>query len=359
MCAELSQISLNKFLPGEKPLPSLFSTWTVYGKRRTGKSVFVKWNMQYYKHEIPWYWVFTKTKMNSHYASFLANNYIFNFFNNSVMDSVMARQENARAAAEGSQDKPEGQRFNPRAAIVWDDYSEKQDIRFNDSLATYYYTGRHFFTMNYFCAQHIKITPPAIRTNTDIAVLFNTDNWDTLEEYHKSFAGKMPKAAFFAMFFEAVREDHNFMVIDNNPNTPYQEKFYVGKAEELDEDFDYVCGCREFWQNNLDQLKAICEGAMKVKVKLAHDLAEHHQSPYASDFGAERNQGKLRPEDMPLECPGTAMGSGSTAGAGRKDNGVEWKNVPKGLRPPKPGAKAPVRPHFQHAKAGGNRPTHF
>jgi len=47
------QIPVQEFIPGVNPEISLFSTWSVYGKRKTGKSVFVKWNIPAYKHEIP------------------------------------------------------------------------------------------------------------------------------------------------------------------------------------------------------------------------------------------------------------------------------------------------------------------
>lgn len=42
--------------------------------------------------------------------------------------------------------------FNPRAILIWDDYSGK-DIRFNNKLAEYYWTGRHYAALNFFCAQ--------------------------------------------------------------------------------------------------------------------------------------------------------------------------------------------------------------
>lgn len=298
---DLATVKLNKFIPGENPDPGLFSTWTVYGKRRTGKSVFVKWNMQFYKHEVPWYWVFTKTEMNSHYASFLANSYILNDFSGETMYAIMDRQKFARKQAEETADGHDGKEpFNPRIGIVWDDYSEHADIRYNEALEQYYLTGRHFFSMNYFCTQHVKITPPAIRANTDIAVLFNSDYKDALETYAGCFAGKLPREFFLALFFEAVKEEHHFMAIQNDPNIPYQEKFYVGVAEDYDEDIKYVCGCPQFWEEDGKQLQEISSGKMKKNVALAKKLAKHVQLPKELDMMADKRKVTLKPSDEKL-----------------------------------------------------------
>lgn len=69
-----------RFIPGVQPVIDLLSTITVYGKRRTGKSVWVKWVLQYYKQYFPWLWVFTKTRQNNHYR------FLYFFF--SRMESI-------------------------------------------------------------------------------------------------------------------------------------------------------------------------------------------------------------------------------------------------------------------------------
>jgi len=263
---------VNQFVPGTSPQISLFSTISVYGKRRTGKSQFLKWNMvEAYRHFIPWGWCFTETGFNGFYASFFPRSYIISEFNADVMQMIMDRQKAARGVAEDDQS------FNPRIVVIWDDYSG-QDIKFNGALHKYYFTGRHYLSLNYFCAQHITMTPPAIRSNTDMVVLFNTDYSDSLEHYWKDFAGKMDKDAFYRIFDSVVREEHCFIAIDNNPNTPYEKKFFKGKAELLPMEDKYIVGCQEFWEEDLEQLEEIGSGEMKRKDELAGEWADYSKS---------------------------------------------------------------------------------
>lgn len=136
-----------RFIPHVQPKIDLFSTITIYGKRRTGKSVWVKWFLQAYKQYFPWFWVFTKTRQNLWYSSFVANKFIIKDFDANVLNKIMQRQQ---AAIDKHLSKDDDQ--NPRIGIIWDDYSGN-DIRFNQSLNEYYYTGRHYASINFFCAQ--------------------------------------------------------------------------------------------------------------------------------------------------------------------------------------------------------------
>jgi hypothetical protein len=132
---------LREFRPGVEPDISLFTTISIYGKRKSGKSVFIKWFLQAYKEYFPWYWVFTLTQLNSFYESFVAKNFIIPEFDAEMMEQIMQRQTVARAKAEEQIQHKERSKINPRACIIWDDYNG-DDIRYNKILASYYYTGR-------------------------------------------------------------------------------------------------------------------------------------------------------------------------------------------------------------------------
>lgn len=271
---------LQQFVPGSAPEINLFYTVTFYGKRRTGKSVAVKWFLQFFKHEIPWYWCFTLTQLNSFYAGFIPEKFIIPDFNGHSMDAIMERQKAARRKFEKNPN------FNPRACVIWDDYNGN-DITYNKQLANYYYTGRHYFTLNVFCAQHITLTPPAIRSNTDLAILFNTDYADSIEHYNRDWAGKLDKDQFQTMFAMATCKEHHFLAIDNNPITPLEKKFFTGVALELDEGPDWILGCQEAWRDNQKQLYAIQTGSYSAMAKAARELAVHHPPPSMSNKSQE------------------------------------------------------------------------
>lgn len=136
-----------KFIPHQQPKIDLFSTITIYGKRRTGKSVWVKWFLQYYKQYFPWYWVFTKTEQNNFYRTFIPDKFIMHDFSANKMKQIMNRQKKALKQYVDSNDD-----LNARIGIIWDDYSG-DDIRYNQALNEYYFTGRHYASLNLFCAQ--------------------------------------------------------------------------------------------------------------------------------------------------------------------------------------------------------------
>lgn len=299
------KIKINKFIPGISPEMSIFSTITVYGKRKSGKSVFCKWFLQAYAHEVPWAWVFTLTKFNSFYGTFLPEKFVMTSFSADALKAIMKRQEIAMKMQEKQVAEGHPNPVNPRAVIVWDDYMGK-DIRFNRMLYQYYYTGRHYFTMNIFMTQHITETPPAIRSNTDFPVLFNTDYGDSVEHYWRDFAGKMDKKQFYQMFRETTCEPHTFLCINNDPNCNWDDKFYVGKADLLDADIRYVFGCEDYWKENQKQLEQILSGKMQSILDLRSKMAEHHprdnEVKTIPEFVSEvefRDKSKLKMHSLP------------------------------------------------------------
>lgn len=249
---------------------------TVYGKRRSGKSVFLRWFAFLYLREfVPFFYAFTYTKHNSFLESFMPSNYVSTEFSPERLDAIMDRQKKGVKMyldSFGNEGKYKD-RINPRVAVFWDDYNGK-DIVFNDALKNYYYTGRHYQTFNIFNAQYVKMTPPAIRTNTDYAVLFNNDSLANIEEYWSSFAGKMDKYAFFHLMRKYTEEvPHGFLVIDNDPNKCYDEKFFYGVAEEIPCDIDHICCCEEAWRKNYKQLVEIATGKMAEKLELISQIS--------------------------------------------------------------------------------------
>lgn len=251
---------LNKFVPQVTPKISNFSTVSIYGKRKSGKSVFAKWFLQAFRHIIPWGWTFTKTKFNSFWATFMPDKFILGDFNADLLQQIMDRQEIAIQYYLSQDDKNDP--FNPIAFVCWDDYMGNE-IRFNQKLAEYYYTGRHYYTLNLYCAQHITQTPPSIRSNTDLVILFASDYYNSLDHYYKDFAGRISREAFMYLFNTATSEPHHFLAIVNDPNVPLDEKFFVGCAEELPAKKRYILGCQEYWEESIEQLQAIANGSMQ------------------------------------------------------------------------------------------------
>lgn len=134
-------VTPNEFIPGENPEIPLNSTFTVYGKRRSGKSVFLRWYVHHALREwIPWYWCFTHTKHNMFFEGFMPAKFVIPEFSADILELIMERQKQAIDHFL-KQEPNDPNCLNPRACIFWDDYNGK-DITFNDALKDYYYTGR-------------------------------------------------------------------------------------------------------------------------------------------------------------------------------------------------------------------------
>ena len=251
-------INLQEFIPGVQPEIPLNSTISIYGRRRSGKSEFAKWLVQGFKEHIPWWWTFSKTKHNSFWSAVMPDKFIIGDFDADVLNKIKQRQVEALDLYTA------GKIMNPHAVVMWDDYNGK-DIRYNGALEDYYYTGRHFGTLNLFLAQYIKLTPPAIRSNTEMAVLFNTDYGDSVWDYHNDFASKMPRKQFEWMFREYCEKiPHGFLAIVADKAYD-DDKFYYGVADLLPVDINAIVGCPEFWKGSEKQLESIADGSMQAK----------------------------------------------------------------------------------------------
>lgn len=118
-------VDAKPFIPGVQPMIPLNSTMTVYGKRRSGKSVFLRWfTFLYLRNFIPWFYCFTHTKHNLFFEGFMAASYVIPVFSADILHKIMARQETAiNIYLSQRPDTP--QPFNPRVCVFWDDYNGK------------------------------------------------------------------------------------------------------------------------------------------------------------------------------------------------------------------------------------------
>ncbi len=247
--------------------------------------------MEAVRNYFPWVYVFTKTKINLFYSRMCNDKFIFPNYSNEVLAKIWERQVKAKKMF------IENPKVNPMALVVWDDCLG-EEVLYNQILNNYYFTSRHAMAMNIMTAQHVQGTPPAIRTNTDYAVLFNTDYGNSVEEEWRDFACKMDKK-MFAQMLQVCSEDHGFLFVDNDPNLPYDQKFYRGRAEIID--YEFVVGCEEYWRGADKQLQQIFSGKMAEAMKLTADLNDMDSTL------TKKMAGKFVPVD-PKTNPGLVMG---------------------------------------------------
>lgn len=113
------QVDAQPFVLGaEKPEIPLFCTITFYGKRRSGKSVCMRWLFDYYRIYYPYVWVFTLTKHNKFFHAFIPEKFVMPQFSADSIHGIMNVQIETKKRF---MERPYS--FNPRKAIIWDDYN--------------------------------------------------------------------------------------------------------------------------------------------------------------------------------------------------------------------------------------------
>lgn len=129
--------------------------------------------------------------------------------------------------------------------------------------------------------QYVKLTPPAVRTNTDLAILFNSDHKDSIKSYQESFAGKLDPILFEMMFRKYCEDvEHGFLAIHNDPNIPASKKYFYGKAEEVPVGRESIVGCAPYWKDNEKQLKDIQDGTIVRKLARLKALSDADEGEF-------------------------------------------------------------------------------
>jgi len=237
----------------KNPKPDANCTISIYGKRKTGKSIFCKWYLKNHADVYPWGWVFTKTRNNKFWESFVPRKKILGEYTPFNLNRIMQRQKEMQSMY------IKGMDVNPLAFVVWDD-ALGNEIKYDDTLATYYFNSRHFSTLNLMTSQHITATPPPIRQNTDHAIIFKNYNGQAIDHLVGDFSRNKDKDAFIKLM-DTYTNDNNFLHINNDPSVKDEDYMTTGKADVITEPF--VLGCHQYWRGHPDQLEEIFSGKLQ------------------------------------------------------------------------------------------------
>jgi hypothetical protein len=272
------------------------STITIFGRRGTGKSFWVRWFMSHYKYIIPWVYCFTKTKFNNFYANHMPEKFIIHGYKPAVLRKVWDSQ---KAAVD---DYGRGGDKNPMIANIWDDCMDDK-VKYDDTLREFYYESRHLATLNFMCCQWVTSVGPGVRANTDYVVILKCEFARQLEELWKDYAPSTEKNAFYAMV-KRYTQDDGFLFIVNDPRAPQNNVWYFGKAEEVPRSgWDAVWGSKEMWKGSERQLKEILNGNIEKFQDRIGEISKFHQSLRKEENNPnvdEQEQGKPFPAHKKL-----------------------------------------------------------
>ena len=223
-------------------------TIVCYGKRRTGKTNFVRYFMKCFRCFFPEVYVFTKTKVDKEYYRFVPDKFIFNGYKDKVIQHILDRQEDRqrKLRKRGVNDE------NINVLIILDDCIDDNVLKYSETIKTIFFNGRHLYMSIVINSQDHKAIGPGLRSNTDMVATFPVRSQRDKEAVRENYADFVKNDNEFETVAQAIRETpYTIMFIDQSrPYMDPEECVYAGIAP-LEVDLGgFFMGSREHWRGS-------------------------------------------------------------------------------------------------------------
>lgn len=203
-------------------------TVSIFGKRRTGKTwvarnlIYIKRNR--FNHGL----VITKTKFNGFWQNYFPEAVVHGSYDPMILQQFMLVQLEIMAWNE----KHPNEKINRRAVVILDDIVCDKHVRYDDTLATLFYNGRHFGIFLIVCSQYVFGLPPGLRSNSDLVFIMRQFQKRQRDQLNEDFADMLEDDTELFEAMDKNTQDNGCMVVDiSDPNKQIAEMFYRWKAE--------------------------------------------------------------------------------------------------------------------------------
>ena len=201
-----------QFMGDERDIPPELEEWdprtlreiddfflVLEGKRRTGKSTFARWLLQYFQDKFALVWVMTNTKANHFWQYFVGESYVFDGWNAFAVSQLLKINNQIRNKYCVGEKVPDEVRKKCATLIILDDVISRKlhDDPVVQALAT---RGRHHLISVIMMLQDPKGIGPATRDNTDVSVIFNLKTERNKETLWADFMNDARKNLAYNMF---------------------------------------------------------------------------------------------------------------------------------------------------------------
>lgn len=245
-------------------------TIIVVGKRRTGKTFFVRWLLSHMVETWPYAIVFTGTRFNYFWQNHFPDSHIYDGYQADVMKKLLERQKFLRDALERGKLPPEA---NIEVLVVFDDIagSSVQDLRFRaPEMQDVFTLGRHFKITAVFMIQDAFMITPVMKNNADMVCILEQHQRRNLDALYDNFLSaytrnKSESDRLIAQYTRVLFEPNEGAEID--PKKDDGNEDIVGKMGLVvmtGQDFrsrvnrlrwvvahnpgPFVVGCRNYWR---------------------------------------------------------------------------------------------------------------
>lgn len=206
-------------------LNSLDDVVLVVGKRRTGKSWFMRDYLYERRKLYPYVFAFTMSKSNGYWQQYMPNQMIINRLDPNIIDKLVKCQE-SRVLEPG---------INPYVMLLLDDVAADSQLAMGEKIRDVAMNGRHRRFGAIISTQYLKSAGTKLRGNSDKIVLFTTSNLDILDAVYTEFGADFRSKWDFFAWVDRHTKDHQCIVINaTDSNIRGKERYYVYKSRAFD-----------------------------------------------------------------------------------------------------------------------------
>ena len=197
------------------------------GKRRTGKSTFVKWLLQWYQNEFSLVWVMTHTKASGYYQSIVGSDFVFDHWTPVAIQRLIER--NKKVIEVHGEDSPTTKKACS-ALIILDDCIS-QEIWSSEDFINLAVAGRHYKISVIFVTQDPKTVCPKVRDNADVAIVFNQKTFRNKESIWHDFMNDVDKPTALALLAKHAIHHNALVCVQTNLDGVIQKNFFKSEGD--------------------------------------------------------------------------------------------------------------------------------
>lgn len=228
-------------------------TIAIFGKRRTGKTWIARHLLHLKRQAFFHGMVITKTKFNGFWQNYFPAAVVHGTYDPAIIEQFMLLSLEIEEYNRAHPDK----QINRRSVIVLDDVIADKHVRYDDTLATLFYNGRHFEIFLIICSQYVFGLPPGLRSNADLVFVLRQFQKRQRDQLQEDFGDMLDNPDEFYTVMDENTKDNQCMVIDlSDPKIPVEQMFsrWLASDPGLFEIGSYLWK-KQVWDEGEEELK--------------------------------------------------------------------------------------------------------
>lgn len=223
----------------------------LYGKKKTGKSFYVKWLLYGLRDILPGGICFTDTGFNGFYQCFMPTKFIMPY-DPLVLKRFLVCQIRKKNAQEA------GFPVNPFAFLIMEDMAWQTLLQYDRLIQMVAFNGKHFNLLVIINSQAVTSIAPKNRANADYAIMFNqkkisevshlaNDYLDLLGEEEPSMGRRQVLQSQYIRHYTKKR---NVIVVNNNAQAGLDERDNAVWWDRAEETPEFRLGNDDYWHDS-------------------------------------------------------------------------------------------------------------